>query len=72
MVAIVFANVNEMFICTRQVRKSGNLLQDVCFKKKNSEGESENAKYFNGLALLLVKFLFFPKKRIRCLVSFKD
>ena len=28
--------VNEMFICTKQLRKSGNLLQDVCFKKKNS------------------------------------
>jgi hypothetical protein len=50
-----------MFICTRQVRKCGNLLQDVRFKKKNSESESGNANYFNELAIVLARLFIFSK-----------
>lgn len=54
--------VNEMFICTKQLRKSGNLLQDVCFKKKNSQARTENILNFNELAILLVKLFTFSKE----------
>lgn len=43
------------------MRKCGNLLQDVRFKKKNSESESGNANYFNELAIVLARLFIFSK-----------
>lgn len=61
-----------MFICTRQVRKSDNLLQEVRFKNKNSESKSGNTNYFNELAILLVGLFISLKERVCYLISFKD